>query len=214
MHLPRCLERLFIQSWRGAGLAGQRQGPLGARPSAPGQLRASQAGLVDARGQQLQGELSDDGCEAPDSVRPMQEYGQRVLEVATAAEVGVTLVLLLQQMGQGQGEHFIHLWAGGSERADRALATAASLIRTTRPPPPQMPLLTSSGLGLRLWGSSGPTPASTGTTVAFSCGRRGAGRQGRAGLGLAELWARGGLWGLQPCRPGPPGPARGLVQPC
>ena len=48
-----------------------------------------QAGLVDARGQQLQGELSDDGCEPPDPVWPVQEYGQRILEVATAAEVGV-----------------------------------------------------------------------------------------------------------------------------
>lgn len=148
-------------------MAGQRQGLLRARSSAPGQLRAGQAGMVDARCQQLQGELSDDGREPPDPVWPVQEDRQCVAEVATMAEVGIALVLFLQQMGQGQCKHFIHLWAGGSERVDRALATAASAHPDGPDSTPSISPLTSSGLGLRLWGSSGPTPASTGTTVVF-----------------------------------------------
>ena len=213
MQLPQCWERLFIQSWRGAGLAGQRQGPLGARPSALGQLRAGQAGLVNTRGQQLQGELGDDGCEPPDPVWPVQEDRQRVLEVAATAEVGVTLVLLLQQMGQGQGEHFIHLWAGGSERADRVLATAASPIGTTRFPTPDAPthLL---GVGPEALGIQ---RAHTGQHW-HHCGlflwQEGGRRQGKEGLGraLGQGSLGGGLWGLQPCRPGPPSPAPGLAQ--
>lgn len=55
------------------------------------------------------------------------------------------------------------------------------------PPPPQ---LTSSGLGLRLWGSSGPTPASTGTTVVFLWCKK-AVSQGRHGLGRALGLGRG-----------------------
>lgn len=52
----------------------------------------------------------------------MQEDRQSVAEVATLAEVGIALVLCLQQMGQRQCKHLIHLWVGGSEkvRVDRA----------------------------------------------------------------------------------------------
>ena len=110
----------------GAGLAVQRWGLLGARPSAPGQAKAGQAGLVGTRCQQLQGELSDDGREPPDTVRPVQEDRQCVAEVAPLAEVGIALVLCLQQMGQRQSKHFIHLWARGGKRVDRGC-----------PPPPQ-----------------------------------------------------------------------------
>ena len=66
-----------------------------ARPLACEPLGGGQTGLVGARCQQLQGELSDDSREPPDTVWPMQENRQCVAEVAPVAEVGVPLVLLL-----------------------------------------------------------------------------------------------------------------------
>lgn len=169
-----------VREWSWPGRV--KEGLLVARPSARGPLRAGQAGLVGTRCQQLQRELRDDGREPPDTVGPVQEDRQRVAEVATPAEVGIPLVLRLQQVGQGERKYLVHLWEGGRERAD------GGLLWTETPPagrPPPSPPLTSSGLGLRLCGSSGPTPASTGTTVAFCWGRRVTGCHGRHGLGGA-----------------------------
>lgn len=64
------------------------------------------------RRQQLQSELGDDGREPPDAVWAVQEDGQRVVEATLLAEVGVALVLGLQQVGQGQREHLFHLGTG------------------------------------------------------------------------------------------------------
>lgn len=58
-------------------------------------------------------------------------------------------------------------------------------------PPAPLPLLTSSGLGCRPWGSRGPTPASTGTTVFFAWARK-AGSQGRHDLGRPLGLEKGG----------------------
>lgn len=83
----------FNQFWSHKG----RQRHLKAKPvSTPRLFGDRQAGLVDARGQQLQGELCDDSCDAPDTVRSMQEDRQCVAEVATLAEVSISMVLCLQ----------------------------------------------------------------------------------------------------------------------
>lgn len=105
--LVKALYSLLRWRWSGRVRAGaawdQSSDPEPPRP------RDIQAGLVGARYQDLQGELGDDSGEPPDAVWPVQEDRHCVAEVATLAEVGVALVLLLQQVGQGQCKHFLHL---------------------------------------------------------------------------------------------------------
>lgn len=131
-----------VREWSWPGRV--KEGLLVARPSARGPLRAGQAGLVGTRCQQLQGELRDDGREPPDTVGTVQEDRQRVAEVALPAEVGVPLVLRLQQVGQGERKHLVHLWEGGRERAD------GGLLWTETPPagrPPTVPPTHLFGVG-------------------------------------------------------------------
>lgn len=175
-------------SWPGRVKAGPAEDQSSApQPPRP---RDIQAGLVGTRYQDLQGELGDDGREPPDTVRPVQEDRHCVAEVAPLAEVGIALVLHLQQVGQGQCKHFLHLRTGGSETVDRGLTMQLPPLGQPSPPAP-LPLLTSSGLGWRFWGSSGPTPASTGTTVFLAWARK-AGSQGRHGLGRPLGLEKGG----------------------
>lgn len=73
---------------------------------------------------------------------------------------------------------------------DRGL-TMAAFPHWDIPFPASLPQLTSSGLDWRLWGSSGPTPATTNTTVLFAWAKE-AGRQGRHGLGRPLGLEKGG----------------------
>lgn len=66
----------------------------------------------------------------------IQEDRHCVAEVAALAEVSIPLVLCLQQVGQRQLKHLIHLWAGDKERVDRGLPLNPRVGHPNSPVPP------------------------------------------------------------------------------
>lgn len=53
--------------------------------------------------------IQSDRREAPNSMLPVSKHWQRVSVLVTDAEVRVATVLRGAQVGQGQGENFLHL---------------------------------------------------------------------------------------------------------
>lgn len=187
-------------SWPGRVKAGPAEDQSSApQPPRP---RDIQAGLVGTRYQDLQGELGDDGREPPDTVWPVKEDRHCVAEVATLAEVGIALVLHLQQVGQGQCKHFLHLRTGGSETVDRGLTMQ---LPHWDGPVPRHPCPYSPPRG---WaGGSGDPVGPHQQAPAPRCSLPGPGRQAvKGGMALAGLWG----WRREAERKTPPLPSRGL----
>lgn len=112
--------------------------------------------------QQLQRQLSDDGCQPPDAVGAVEEDRQGVAVATRSAEMGVALVLFLQEVLQRQCEDLCHLAEAGRELGDARGSQQGRAQRVGGHPPRQGLGTVSGPPGVPGWPPQGPQASRAG----------------------------------------------------